>query len=145
MNILDISIIIFCIMELLNVIILYYFPDSKLGNGVAVFNQWHISKEDNNQYLFNKYMVNWVAGVKLIFILLLIVILILGDNNIKLFSNIIMVISIGTYYFKLHPIIRVIDNNKQLTPINYSKSLFIMITCFILLFSLSIIYYLLSI
>ena len=142
MNILDISIIIFCIMELLNVIILYYFPDSKLGNGVAVFNQWHISKEDNNQYLFNKYMVNWVAGVKLIFILLLIVILILGDNNIKLFSNIIMVISIGTYYFKLHPIIRVIDNNKQLTPINYSKSLFIMITCFILLFSLSIIYYL---
>lgn len=38
--ILDIAIIIFCIMEFGNVMILYFLPDSKLGNGVAVFESW---------------------------------------------------------------------------------------------------------
>ena len=38
--ILDIAIIIFCIMELGNVLILYFKPESKLGNGVAVFDAW---------------------------------------------------------------------------------------------------------
>lgn len=37
LDILSISIIVFCIMELGNVFILYFKPDSKLGNGVAVF------------------------------------------------------------------------------------------------------------
>ena len=38
MSILSLSIIVFCIMELGNILILYFKPDSKLGNGVAVFN-----------------------------------------------------------------------------------------------------------
>lgn len=46
--ILDIAIIIFCIMELGNVLILYFKPDSKLGNGVAVFDAWRDVKEDKN-------------------------------------------------------------------------------------------------
>lgn len=37
MSILSLSIIVFCIMELGNILILYFKPDSKLGNGVAVF------------------------------------------------------------------------------------------------------------
>lgn len=40
MDILQIAIIIFCIMELGNVLILYFMPDSKLGNGVAVFDSF---------------------------------------------------------------------------------------------------------
>lgn len=40
MNLLDISIIIFIIMETANVCILYFAPDSRRGNGVAVFNHW---------------------------------------------------------------------------------------------------------
>ena len=46
--ILDIAIIIFYIMELGNVLILYFKPDSKLGNGVAVFDAWKDVKEDKN-------------------------------------------------------------------------------------------------
>ena len=38
--VLTIAIIVFCIMELGNVMILYFAPDSKLGNGVAVFDSW---------------------------------------------------------------------------------------------------------
>lgn len=37
MSILSLSIIVFCIMELGNILILYFKPDSKLGNSVAVF------------------------------------------------------------------------------------------------------------
>lgn len=37
MSILSLSIIVFCIMELGNIFVLYFKPDCKLGNGVAVF------------------------------------------------------------------------------------------------------------
>jgi len=46
MIILNISIIIFVIMESSNIIILYFAPDSKLGNGVAVFNPWFKAKKE---------------------------------------------------------------------------------------------------
>ena len=55
--ILDIAIIIFCIMELGNVLILYFKPDSRLGNGVAVFDVWIDVKEDKNLDLFAHYML----------------------------------------------------------------------------------------
>lgn len=37
MSILSLSIIVFCIMELGNILVLYFKPDYKLGSGVAVF------------------------------------------------------------------------------------------------------------
>ena len=54
--ILDIAIIIFCIMELGNVLILYFKSDSKLDNGVAVFDAWRDVKEDKNlDFIFSLY------------------------------------------------------------------------------------------
>lgn len=57
MDILSISIIIFCMMKLASVIILYFNPDSKLGNGVAVFDSWRELKKDEILDLFAHYMV----------------------------------------------------------------------------------------
>ena len=68
MDILSVAIIVFCIMELGNVLILYFMPDSRLGNGVAVFDNWFDAKQDENESMFAHYMAYWVAGVKLIFI-----------------------------------------------------------------------------
>ena len=48
-------------MELGNVFILYFKPDSKLGNGVAVFNSWFDIKHDDSISLFAYYMAYWVA------------------------------------------------------------------------------------
>lgn len=90
--ILDIAIIIFCIMELGNVLILYFKPDSKFGNGVAVFDAWRDVKEDKNLDLFAHYMAYWVAGIKLIFILLT------GNETTKIWSVVAMIISIATYF-----------------------------------------------
>lgn len=138
---LNIAIILFVLMESANVFILYFAPDSKLGNGVAIFNPWFQAKEEESRELFAKYMVNWVAGTKVIFIVLLLVILFTADETTKLFTVFVMILSIATYYFRLHPIIKRLDKMGEITPKGYSKTLFYMITGFMLMFSLSAVIY----
>lgn len=135
MSVLNISIIIFVIMESANVLILYFAPDSRLGNGVAVFNPWFNLKKDKANELFSQYMVNWVAGTKLIFIALLLVILFTGTETTKFFAVIVMILSIASYYFRLHSIIKKMDSMGEITPKGYSKVLFWMITTFMFMFS----------
>ncbi len=142
MNILDIAIIIFILLESMNIIILYFYPEFKFGNGVSAFKEWQIGKEDENRHLAFKYMKNWVAGSKIVFVALLIVILILGTNEIKIFSLIAMIISVSTYYIKLHPIIKKLDSNEMINPKGYSKTLGKMILGFILLFTVAVCLYL---
>ncbi len=142
MNILDISIIIFILMELSNVFILYFAQDFKYGNGVSVFNDWHKSKNDDDMHLFAKYMTFWVAGTKLIFIVLLLVILFVGNETTKVWGVIVMILSIATYFWKLHPIMKKLDEKNRITPKGYSKSLFLMICGFILMFSIALILHL---
>lgn len=144
MNILDIAIIAFCIMESANVYILYFAPDFPYGNGITVFNAWHKSKDNIKDNLFAKYMCNWVAGVKLIFIFLLIVIVLKGNDTTKIFAVLAMILSIASYYVGLHPIIKKLDELGEITPKGYSKTLFMMITGFMLMFTGSLIYYLLT-
>lgn len=142
MDILSISITIFCIMELGNVLILYFMPDSKLGNGVAVFDSWRDVKKDNALYLFAHYMSYWVAGVKLIFIFLLLVVLFTGTELTKMWAVIAMILSIATYFWKLHPIIKKLDKMNKITPKGYSKTLGLMISGFLLMFTIALIIYL---
>ena len=142
MNILDIAIIVFVIMETAKVCILYFVPDSRLGNGVAVFDEWENSKKDEGTHLFAQYMTNWVAGTKLIFIVLLLVILFTGSETSKVFGVGAMILSIATYYWRLNPIIKKLDAKNKITPKGYSKTLKSMITGFLLMFSIALIMYL---
>lgn len=134
MEILSIAISIFILLELSNVIILYFKPDSKLGNGVAVFNAWEKSKSDPEMHSFIEYLVYWVAGTKLIFIVLLIVILLTGNDTTKLLSVVALILSIASFYWKLYPIIKQLDEKNEITPKGYSKTLGIMIGTFIAVF-----------
>lgn len=134
MEILSIAISIFILLELSNVIILYFKPDSKLGNGVAVFNAWEKSKSDPEMHSFIEYLVYWVAGTKLIFIVLLIVILLTGSDTTKLLSVVALILSIASFYWKLYPIIKQLDEKNEITPKGYSKTLGIMIGTFIAVF-----------
>ena len=137
--ILNIAIIIFVLMETANVCILYFAPDSKLGNGVAVFNHWTTSKDDENSHLFASYMTNWVAGTKLIFIVLLLVILFTASELTKILSVVVMILSIATYYWRLHKIIKQLDKRGQISPQGYSKTLGSMIAGFLIMFSLALV------
>lgn len=137
MDILSIAILIFIVMEPANVAILYFWPGSRLGNGVGVFNAFHNS-ENEEQRLFASYLVNWVAGVKLIFIFLLAVILVTGTETVRIGAVVAMILSIATYFWRLHPTIQKLDAMGCITPKGYSKALGWMIAGFMILFTLAL-------
>jgi len=133
-NIITIVTIGFLIMEAANVATLYFFPGSKYANGVGVFKAWEKSKSDPEIHNFVKYLVNWVAGTKLIFILLLIVILYMADDQTLIFTSIALVISIASFFWRLNPLIQKMDRDDQIEPKKYSIVLGWMILGFILVF-----------
>jgi len=134
MNILTIVTIGFLIMEATNVATLYFNPGSKLANGVGIFNAWEKSKSDPEIHNFVKYLVNWVAGAKLIFIMLLIVTLLTGDDQTLIYTAAALVISIASFFWRLFPLIRKMDREGQISPQKYSTVLGWMIAVFILVF-----------
>jgi hypothetical protein len=138
MNIITIVTIGFLALEATNVITLYFFPGSKYANGVGIFNAWEKSKDDPEIHNFVKYLVNWVAGTKLIFILLLIVILLTADDQTLIFTSIALVISIASFFWRLFPLIRTMDRDSQIAPKNYSAVLGWMILAFIAIFLIAI-------
>jgi len=138
MNILTIAVIGFLVLETANVVTLYFFPGSKYANGVGVFKAWEKSKQDPEVHNFVRYLVYWVAGTKLIFIALLIVILFTADDRTLVFSAAALVLSIASFFWRLFPLIRKIDRDLQLDPRNYSAVLGAMISAFILVFLIAI-------
>jgi len=138
MNILTTVLIGFLILEAINVATLYFAPGSKLANGVGVFKAWEESKQYPEIHNFIKYLVNWVAGAKLIFIFLLIVILYFGDQNTLLFAAVALFASILSFYWRLFPMLRQMDRNSQIEPKNYSIGLAGMILGFVIIFFVAV-------
>lgn len=145
MTILDLSIIAFVLMELSNVFILYFKPHFKYGNGIAVFDSYKTAEKNKAMHLFVTYLKNWVANVKLIFIVLLLVIVSFGDETIKIYSLIVLIASIFVYYISLHPYIKELDRMGKISPKGYSKTLFWTIAAFIGMFTAALIIYLVSV
>lgn len=144
MDILSLAIIVFLVLETSNVVMLYFTPGTSMGNGLGVFDAYEKSKKDPEVYALVKYLINWVAGTKIIFIALLIVVLITGDKTTKLYSVIALILTILTYFWRLHPAIKAMDKQGQITPKGYSKTLGIMIISFMLLFAAAMIVFLLT-
>lgn len=129
----------FLILEAANVVTLYFFPGSKYANGIGVFKAWEKSKQDPQVHDLVKYLVNWVAGTKLIFILLLIVILLTAQEPKLFYTGAAMVISIASFFWRLFPLIRKMDRDLQIDPKNYSATLGWMILAFIAVFLAAIV------
>ena len=144
MSILSIAIIIFIVLESLNVLTLYFNPGSQIGNGIGVFNAWERSKADPEMHQFIRYLVFWVAGSKLIFIALLFVVLLSTGESTQLLTVVAMIASISSFFWRLLPIIKSLDKAGHITPPGYSKTLAIMITCFIGLFAVALVWSLIS-
>ena len=69
---------VFLLLEIANVAALYFNPGSAMFNAVGVFRAWETSKEHPEVHDLVRYLTFWVAGTKLIFILLLGSVLIFG-------------------------------------------------------------------
>ena len=124
----------FIILEATNVIALYFFPESKYANSVGIFKAWEKSKQEPEIHDFVKYLVNWVAGTKLIFLLLLVVILFTADDQGLFYTGVALVISISSFFWRLFPLVRKMDRERQIDPQNYSAVLGLMISAFVLVF-----------
>ena len=137
MSVIKVVIICFILLETTNVIALYFFPDSKLANSVGIFKAWEKSKSDPEMHNFVQYLVNWVAGAKLIFIFLLIVILFTANDQTLTLTGVALALATASFYWRLFPLIRKMDRNSEIDPKNYSAFLGWMIFAFILAFALA--------
>ena len=132
MNILQIGISVFVFIEFLNIMMLYFMPGSKMGNGVGVFNDYHTLNENEDSKEFVGYLINWVAGAKLIFIMIGIVVVIFGNYNTQLYTVVALIISILSFYWRLFPTIKRLDHQEKISPKGYYKTLNYMILSFVI-------------
>ena len=132
-------ILVFIMFEASNVLALYFAPGSKYLNSVGVFTAWEKSKQFPEIHDFVKYLVYWVAGTKLICLLLLAMILLYADINTQHMSLIALIIATLSFYWRLFPLIKKMDRNGQVEPKNYSTILGIMIFVFIAGFAIAVI------
>jgi len=135
MAILSIALILFTILETLNIILLYKAPGSRRGNAVGVFKAFEKTRQDPDIRDFVDYLIAWIAGTKLIFVVLIIGIVITGSEETKVFSLIALILSIGTFYARLHRILKRIDSRGQLEPKGYARTLALMIGSFLAVFA----------
>ncbi|GAP08982.1 hypothetical protein BECAL_00115 [Bellilinea caldifistulae] len=124
----------FIFLETSNVLALYFAPGSKRANAVGVFSAWEKSKQMPDVHAFIRYLVYWVAGAKLIFLLLLVVIVLFGDEALQRISLLALAIGTVSFYWRLFPLIRSMDRDGQIEPPNYSARLGWMIVGLIILF-----------
>jgi hypothetical protein len=130
-DILSVAIIAFVVIETLNIGMLYSRPGSRLGNGIGVFNAYRKADADPETGELVRYLVNWVAGTKLIFVALLVVILVTGSHATKACAVVALILSILSFFWRLVPAIARLDKDHQITPKGYSRTLGIMIACFV--------------
>lgn len=139
MDILSITIIAFILLELGNVLTLYFIPSLKQSNGIGIFNAWERSKQDAEMHDFVKYLTLWVAGSKLIFIGLLLVVLVFADPITKWWAGIAVVLSIPVFYLRMFPIVRSMSRKSQISPRWYSTYLGFVILGFTAAFVISLV------
>lgn len=131
LDILSTAITVFLVMETFNICILYFQPNSRMANGVGVFKAYDESRSYPEVHALVNYLVNWVAGTKLIFVALLIVILATGGATTKLLAVVALILSILSFFWRLFPAIRKMDSEGWIAPKGYSRTLGVMIGCFV--------------
>ena len=135
----EIVILVFLLLESSNVLALYFAPGSKYANAVGVFTAWEKSKQYPEIHDFIKYLVYWVAGAKLIFLMLLGMVIIFADLDRQRMSLLALAIATASFYWRLFPLVRKMDRAGQITPRNYSILLGFMILALIAVFVIAVI------
>jgi hypothetical protein len=141
MNILQVVIIVFVVLEILNICVLYFSPFRKEGNGIGIFKTVEGIDTGSDVYKLVQYLTSWIANAKLIFVALAITIVIFGDEITQLHAAFALIFSTFMFYITLYPILRKLDTQGKIEPRGYSKTLAYTILSFILVFIGGIIIY----
>lgn len=135
--IIKIVLLVFIGLEFSNVVALYFFPGSKMANAIGVFSAWEKSKQDPEIHNFVRYLVYWVAGAKLIFLLLLGLIVAFSDLTMQRLTLAALALATVSFFWRMFPLARKMDRSGQMQPRGYSLVLGGMILALIALFIVS--------
>ncbi len=122
---------VFLLLETANVLALYFHPGSDKFNALGVFRAWEASKDHPEIHDLVRYLAYWVAGVKLIVIVLVVAILAFGDDRMRVIAVGALILSILSFFWRLFPLARAMDARSQLNPPGYAKVLGGMIVGFL--------------
>ena len=128
MQVLTWVLVAFGLLEVMNVAVLYGAPGSRKANGVGVFTAWEKSKADPEVHLLVRYLVYWVAGVKVIFLALLAVIMVTGTERTKIAAGAALAVSVAVFFWRLFPLALHADAAGAMLPAGYSRVLGVMIS-----------------
>lgn len=123
MNALQICLLVFVIIETLNMLELYFMQDKCVFNGICLFSGWDKSKEDPEVHRLVRYLLNWLAGMKMLVVGLVLVLIFTAPKQTLLLSAISMVITIGSFYWRMYPMISKADDEGQLKRKGRSRML----------------------
>ncbi|MHA2504144.1 MAG: hypothetical protein ACXAE3_14895 [Candidatus Kariarchaeaceae archaeon] len=126
---------VFLLLELLNVLALYFNPGTRKGNAMGAFTAF--GTEDTAAQRLHTYMATWVAGSKLIFIGLLLVIILFASDTVVLYSLAVLILTILSYFWKLSPQIKDMDARGEIAPAGYSRTLDMMILMIVLVLAVA--------
>ncbi|MBT3190625.1 MAG: hypothetical protein HN736_01345 [Anaerolineae bacterium] len=142
MKTLQITLTVFALIETLNMLELYFLQNNCKFNGACIFSGWEKSKADPEVHALVRYLVNWLAGVKMIVIALVLVIVFTAPESTLLVTAIALIITIASFYWRLYPLLCSADKAGQLSPRGHSKRLSIMLAGLELSLVLAIVFYL---
>lgn len=131
MQVLTWVLVVFGALEVMNVAVLYAAPGSRKANGVGVFAAWEKSKADPEVHLLVRYLVYWVAGVKVIFLALLAVIVATGTERTMIAAGAVLAVSVAVFFWRLYPLARRADRSGAMLPAGYSRTLGVMIAAMV--------------
>ena len=127
MDAIQITLLIFALIETLNMLELYFLQNNCRFNGACIFSGWERSKADPEVHALIRYLVNWLAGVKMIVIGLVLVLVFTAPESTLLLAAVALVITIGSFYWRLYPMLRTADRAGQVKPKGHSQRLGIMV------------------
>ncbi len=110
---------------------LYFAPASDKFNSAGVFKAWEKSKQDRDVHDLVRYLTFWVAGTKLIFVLVVLAVLIYGDDRMRVIAVGALVVAILSFFWRLAPLARRIDARDMMQTTGYSTVLIAMISVFV--------------
>lgn len=137
MIVLNIVLTTFIVLELFNLLVLYFKPSMTQANGMGAFSAWNKSKKDPEIHSLVRYLAYWVAGTKLIIISLLAVILVMAEPTLKIVAVGVLSITISSFYWKMFPIIKRLDSDGNINPAGYYKTLSIIVAVCMIALGLS--------
>lgn len=123
MSAIQVSLIVIMAVEVLSVLELYFLQDRCIFNGVAMFKICVLAREDPDLFGMVRYLVNWIAGVKLIVIGLLGVIVLTAPENTILYAAISLVITIASFFWRMFPAVRKFDDAGLIEPAGRARML----------------------